>query len=102
MISKNAATLSVISADDVASHAKRSSNDRCPVWAATLTMSIGKKMRKPVAAARPTPSAIDNGRSGFDMQHFETDVTNRMSCRGGSLSFFLDPRGSNAGAMRNG
>jgi hypothetical protein len=31
-------------------------------------MSIGKNTRKPVAAASPTPSMIDNARSKFDMK----------------------------------
>ena len=36
--------------------------------AAPLTMNIGKNTRKPVAAASPMPSTIDNARSEFDMK----------------------------------
>src|SRR5262245_10543437 len=60
--------LSMIRAAGVPSHAKLPSNGRCPLYAAMLTTSIGKKTRKPVAAASPIPSTIDSGRSKSDME----------------------------------
>jgi hypothetical protein len=58
--------------DGVASQTKLSSNGRCPVYAAMLTMSIGRKTRKPVAAARPTPRTIDIGKSKFSMEPLQS------------------------------